>query len=88
MFKHIRLLAECLDILRVIPRALMGAYVYLMVFVVDWFTSLPDPTNQQAALVTTVIGAGAGFFGLYVNSGPKLQEHNNNPKDTRPEWRN
>ena len=80
----IKKIAFALDILRIIPRALMASYVYLMVFTVDWFTKLADPTATQAALITTVIGAGAGFFGLYVNSGPKLVKEE--PKDnTRSE---
>ena len=29
----------------------------------------PDPTTAQAGFVATVVGAGAGFFGLYVGSG-------------------
>ena len=83
----IKKIAFALDILRIIPRSLMAAYVYLMVYTVDWFTHIQDPTATQAALITTVIGAGAGFFGLYVNSGPKLVKED--PQgDSRPEWRN
>jgi hypothetical protein len=29
---------------------------------------LPDPNNAQAGLVSVVVGAGAAWFGLYVNS--------------------
>ena len=36
--------------------------------VVQWFMSLPDPTNQQAGLVSIIVGAGAAWFGLYVRS--------------------
>ena len=28
---------------------------------------LPDPTNAQAGFVSVIVGAGAGFFGIYVN---------------------
>jgi hypothetical protein len=35
-----------------------------------WFMSLPDPTNAQAGFVSVVVGAGAGFFGIYVNGKP------------------
>ena len=31
--------------------------------------AMPDPTNAQAGFVSVVVGAGAGFFGLYVGSG-------------------
>ena len=30
--------------------------------------ALPDPNNAQAGLVSVVVGAGAAWFGLYVNS--------------------
>ena len=62
-------LAGVIDAWRVFPRLMVGAYVYLMVAVVDWFMLLPDPNTQQAALVTTVIGGATGIFGLYVGTG-------------------
>ena len=37
--------------------------------VVDWFMMLEDPNMAQAGLVSVVTGAGAAWFGLYVNSG-------------------
>ena len=30
--------------------------------------ALPEPNNAQAGLVSVVVGAGAAWFGLYVNS--------------------
>jgi hypothetical protein len=33
--------------------------------------SLPEPNNAQAGLVSVVVGAGAAWFGLYVNSTGK-----------------
>ena len=30
---------------------------------------LPDPNNAQAGFVSEVVGAGAAWFGLYVNKG-------------------
>jgi hypothetical protein len=32
---------------------------------------LPEPNNAQAGLVSVVVGAGAAWFGLYVNSTGK-----------------
>ena len=29
------------------------------------------PTNAQAAFISTIVGAGAAWFGLYVGSGHK-----------------
>ena len=31
--------------------------------------ALTDPTNAQAAFISTIVGAGAAFFGLYVGKG-------------------
>jgi len=33
--------------------------------------TLPEPNNAQAGLVSVVVGAGAAWFGLYVNSTGK-----------------
>jgi hypothetical protein len=34
---------------------------------------LDDPTNSQAMYISTIVGAGAAFFGLYVGKpGSKL----------------
>jgi hypothetical protein len=35
----------------------------------QWFMGLDSPTNAQAGFISTIVGAGAAFFGLYVNSG-------------------
>lgn len=32
---------------------------------------LEAPTTQQASFISAIIGAGAAWFGLYVNSGNK-----------------
>jgi len=31
--------------------------------------ALPEPNNAQSAFLATMIGAGAAWFGLYVNGG-------------------
>ena len=36
--------------------------------VVTWFMDLSAPTAEQSALVSVIVGAGAAWFGLYVNS--------------------
>lgn len=66
--------AELLDVYRILPRVLVAGYTYLLWDVIQWYMALPEPTTQHAALVTTVVGAAAGFFGLYVNSGKKWSE--------------
>ena len=65
--------AGLLDKFRVIPRLVMLAYIYAFYKSVTWFMTLPDPTNSQAMYISTIVGAGAAFFGLYVGKpGAKL----------------
>ena len=58
--------AGMLDKFRVIPRLIMLAYIYAFYQSVTWFMQLADPTNAQAMFISTIVGAGAAFFGLYV----------------------
>jgi hypothetical protein len=53
---------------RLFPRAFISMYIYLLWRVVEWFMAIPDPNMNQAGLVSVVVGAGAAWFGLYVNS--------------------
>ena len=59
-------IAGLLDKFRVIPRLVMLAYIYAFYKSVTWFMQLPDPTNSRAMYISTIVGAGAAFFGLYV----------------------
>ena len=54
---------------RLIPRLLMALYCLAFYQVTTWFMSMPDPTTAQAGFVSVIVGAGAGFFGLYVGTG-------------------
>ena len=40
----------------------------------QWFMGLEDPTNAQAGFVSTIVGAGAAWFGLYVSNSKKLNK--------------
>ena len=53
---------------RLFPRAFISMYIYLLYKVVTWFMGLEDPDMEQAGLVSVVVGAGAAWVGLYVNS--------------------
>lgn len=56
---------------RIFPRVFISMYIYLLYEVTTWFMALPDPNIAQSGLVSVVVGAGAAWFGLYVNStGP------------------
>ena len=59
---------ETLDKLRLFPRLFITVYIWMFYDVVQWFMALPQPTNQQAGLVSIIVGAGAAWFGLYVRS--------------------
>ena len=54
---------------RLIPRLLMALYCLAFYQVTTWFMAMPDPTTAQAGFVSVIVGAGAGFFGLYVGTG-------------------
>jgi len=58
---------EWLDKWRIWPRLIITLYGYAFYKTTTWFMDLPDPTNAQAGFVSVIVGAGAGFFGIYVN---------------------
>ena len=53
---------------RIFPRLLITLYGFAFYRTTEWFMALPDPNNAQAGLVSVIVGAGAAWFGLYVNS--------------------
>ena len=55
---------------RLVPRLLMLAYGWAFLDVINWFMMLENPNNAQAGLVSVVVGAGAGWFAIYVNGKP------------------
>ena len=59
---------------RLFPRAFISMYIYLLYDVVNWFMLLPEPNSQQAGLVSVLVGSGAAWFGLYVNSNSTKYE--------------
>ncbi len=71
-------LARAVDAWRIWPRAFLSVYIFLIYFVVMWFIGLEAPTMEQSGLISILVGAGAAWFGLYVNSAAK--EHDTNAK--------
>ena len=59
-----------LDAWRIVPRALIFTYMIVFYQFCQWFMSLPEPNNAQAGGFSVIVGAGAAWFGLYVNSKP------------------
>ena len=55
---------------RIVPRGLMVAYGIAFYQTATWFMGLDAPNNAQAAFVSVIVGAGAAWFGIYVNGKP------------------
>ena len=55
---------------RLIPRVFMLLYGVAFYETMQWFMALAEPNNAQAGFVSVVVGAGAAWFGLYVNGKP------------------
>jgi len=62
---------EALDDYRIVPRILIIAMIVMTYRVVEWFMTLPDPSLEQAGLVSVMTGALTGSFGLFLGSGRK-----------------
>lgn len=62
--------SKMIDSWRIWSRAFISIYMILLYYSVMWFMDLADPTVSQAGLISTIVGAGAAWFGLYVKSGP------------------
>ena len=60
--------AQAVDSWRLIPRAFLSIYMYLLYYVVFWYMDLPEPTMEQSGLISVVVGAGAAWFGLYTST--------------------
>ena len=71
-------LAKAVDAWRIWPRAFLSVYIFLIYYVVMWFLDLPEPPMEQSGLISILVGAGAAWFGLYVNSAAKEHDSDNN----------
>tara|TARA_Y100000004_G_scaffold197212_1_gene270438 strand:- start:8284 stop:8664 length:381 start_codon:yes stop_codon:yes gene_type:complete len=71
-------LARTVDSWRIWPRAFLSVYIFLVYYAAIWFMELPEPSMEQSGLISILVGAGAAWFGLYVNSAAK--EHDTNAK--------
>ena len=71
-------LARAVDAWRIWPRAFLSVYIFLVYWAAMWFMDLESPNIEQSGLISVLVGAGAAWFGLYVNSAAK--EHDTNAK--------
>jgi len=58
---------EKLSAWRIVPRLLILCYMLVFYQTTQWFMAMPDPNNAQAGFVSVIVGAGAAWFGIYVN---------------------
>lgn len=61
-------LSNMIDSWRIFPRMFLSVYIFLLYYATMWFMALPDPSLEQSGLISVIVGAGAAWFGLYVNS--------------------
>ena len=66
--------SERIDRWRVVPRVLMLLYGLAFYRGMNWFMELENPTLEQSGFVSTLVGAGAAWFGLYVGSGHRKKD--------------
>jgi len=60
--------AKTIDAWRLFPRAFISIYMVLLYVSTIWFMELSEPSLAQAGLISTIVGAGAAWFGLYTSS--------------------
>ena len=60
--------AKTIDAWRLFPRAFISIYMVLLYASTIWFMELGEPSLAQAGLISTIVGAGAAWFGLYTSS--------------------
>jgi len=61
---------------RTVPRIMMILYGLVFYNTMQWFMMLENPNNAQAGFVSVVVGAGAAWFGLYVNGKSTVVKKN------------
>ena len=66
---------------RTVPRIMMVLYGIVFYYTMQWFMALENPNNAQAGFVSVVVGAGAAWFGLYVN-GKSSKVQSSKKRDT------
>lgn len=51
---------------KILPRLMMLASTVMSWRCAEWFMSLPEPTSQQSAFVSVVMGVMTGVFGIWM----------------------
>ena len=66
-FQKFIFVAQAIDSWRIIPRAFLAVYMYLLYYTTFWFMDLPDPSFEQSGLISIVVGAGAAWSVSYTH---------------------
>mgnify|MGYP003111576126 FL=1 len=53
-YQKLIFVAQAVDSWRIIPRAFLSVYMYLLYYTTFWFMGLEDPTMQQSGLISVV----------------------------------
>ena len=66
-------LAEIADAWRVVPRAVLTFYGGLCWHLSTWYMALKDPSAQQMAFVTVIVGLAVPLTNFYMQTGRRWQ---------------
>jgi hypothetical protein len=61
--------AEVADAWRLVPRIMLGGYIYILWNADQWFQALEAPSTAQQFYINVIWGAAAAITGFYLNSG-------------------
>ena len=67
-YQKLIFVAQAIDSWRIIPRAFLSVYMFLLYYTTFWFMDLIEPTMEQSGFVSIVVGAGAAWVGLYTST--------------------
>lgn len=65
LYDHLLHISNVIDEYRIFPRIFISVYLYLLYESSVWYMSLIEPTTTQTGYISTIVGAGAAWFGLY-----------------------
>ncbi len=69
-----KMVADCMDRMRLIPRVIILAYGWLFYLVFSWFMALAERTTADAIALSALTGVAGLIISAYYNTG-------NKPKD-------
>ena len=73
-YQKLIFVAQAVDSWRIIPRAFLSVYMFLLYYTTFWFMDIVDPTMEQSGFISVVVGAGAAWFGLYTSTSKTKYE--------------